>query len=156
MGTQFQGLIASRSWGPEAVQAESARNLEAQHVVSKAPLQLPRGFQRPPRPGAYRRVWPWQPKTDPDRHRPLCPQLSHSGRPLLCCGFGAWSLQVPNRKPNPTLIWDPPPKPKSAWIPNPEFEPPSAWALTAALKGDHETGVASALATSLDRTLTLA
>ena len=31
-----------------------------------------------------------------------------------------------------------------------------AWALTSALAGDHETGVASALATSLDRTLTLA
>ena len=31
-----------------------------------------------------------------------------------------------------------------------------AWALTSALEGDHETGVASALATSLDRNLTLA
>ena len=31
-----------------------------------------------------------------------------------------------------------------------------AWALTSALEGDHETGVASALATSLDQTLTLA
>ena len=30
-----------------------------------------------------------------------------------------------------------------------------AWALTSALKGDHETGVASAMAMSLDRTLTL-
>ena len=30
------------------------------------------------------------------------------------------------------------------------------WALTSALEGDHETGVASALATSLARTLTLA
>ena len=31
-----------------------------------------------------------------------------------------------------------------------------AWALTSTLEGDHETGVASALATSLARTLTLA
>ena len=31
-----------------------------------------------------------------------------------------------------------------------------AWALTSALEGDHDTGVSSALATSLDRTLTLA
>ena len=31
-----------------------------------------------------------------------------------------------------------------------------AWALTSSLEGDQETGVASALATSLDRTLTLA
>ena len=30
------------------------------------------------------------------------------------------------------------------------------WALTSALEGDHETRVASALATSLDQTLTLA
>ena len=29
------------------------------------------------------------------------------------------------------------------------------WALTLALKGDHETGVASAMAMSLDRTLSL-
>ena len=33
---------------------------------------------------------------------------------------------------------------------------PVAWALTSALKGDHETGDASALVTSLDRILTLA
>ena len=31
-----------------------------------------------------------------------------------------------------------------------------AWALTSALEGDHETGVDSVLATSLDQTLTLA
>ena len=31
-----------------------------------------------------------------------------------------------------------------------------AWALTSALEGDHETGVGSAQASSLDRTLTLA
>ena len=28
MGTQFQGLTASRAWGPEAVQADSTRNLD--------------------------------------------------------------------------------------------------------------------------------
>ena len=42
MGTQFQGLTASRAWGPEALQADSARNLEAQHVVSQAGTQLPK------------------------------------------------------------------------------------------------------------------
>ena len=41
MGTQFQRLTASRAWGPEAVQADSARHLEAHHVVSQARLQLP-------------------------------------------------------------------------------------------------------------------
>ena len=42
MGTQIQGLTASLAWGPVAVQADSARNLEAQHVVSQAGPQLPK------------------------------------------------------------------------------------------------------------------
>ena len=61
-----------------------------------------------------------------------------------------------NPKTNPTQNWDPPPKPKPASIPNPAIEPLLACTLTSALEGDQETGVASALATSLDRTLTLA
>ena len=40
MGTQFQRLTTPRAWDPEAVQADSARNLEAHHVVSQARLQL--------------------------------------------------------------------------------------------------------------------
>ena len=40
----------------------------------------------------HRIMWTWQPKTDPNRHIPFCPQLSPSGRPLPCCGFGAWNL----------------------------------------------------------------
>ena len=154
MGTQFQRLTASRAWGPEAVQADSARHLEAHHVVSQARLQLPRGLRRPPRPREEQHVWPWQPKRDPDRHRPLCPQLSPSGRPLPCCGFGAWSLLVPN--PNHTPDTDPTPKPMPASKPNPAFEPPSGMALTSALEGYHKTRVVSALATSPDRTLNLA
>ena len=39
MGTQFQGLTASRAWGPEAVQADSSRNVEAHPVISQAHLQ---------------------------------------------------------------------------------------------------------------------
>ena len=97
MGTQFQRLTTSRAWGPEAVQADSARNLEAHLVVSLARLQLPRGFQRPPRPREEQHVWPWQPKRDPDRHRPLCPQLSPPGRPLPSCG------SVPGTSRNLTL-----------------------------------------------------
>ena len=41
MGTQFQRLTTQGAWGPEAVQAHLAWNLEAQHVVSQARLQLP-------------------------------------------------------------------------------------------------------------------
>ena len=156
MGTQFQRLTASRAWGPEAVQADSARHLEAHHVVSQALLQLPRGLRRPPRPREEQHVWPWQPNRDPDGHRPLCPQVSPSGIPLPCCKFGAWYFLGPNPNPNPTPNRNPPPKPKPASIPNPAFEPPLAWALTSALEGNHETRVASALATSLDRNLTLA
>ena len=69
---------------------------------------------------------------------------------------GAWNLLGPNPNPNPTPNRDTPPKPKPASIPNPAFERLLAWALTSALEGDHETEVASALATSLARTLTLA
>ena len=101
-------------------------------------------------------MWPWQPKRDPDRHRPLCPQLSPSGRPLPCCGFGAWNLLGPNPNRNPTLNREPPRNlslPRSLIL---HLSRRLACALTSALKGDHETGVASALATSLDRTLNLA
>ena len=113
-----------------------------------------RGFRRPPPGGANRSVWAWQPKTDPERHSPLCPHLSPSGRPLPCCGFGAWSLLVPN--PNHTPDMDPTPKPMPASKPNPAFEPPSGMALTTALEGYQKTRVFSALATSPDRTLNLA
>ena len=156
MGTQFQRLTASRAWGPEAVQADSARNLEAHHVISQARLQLPRGFRRPPRPRKEQHVWPWQPKRDPDRHRPLCPQLSPSGRPLPCCGFApgtSWDLTL-------TLTL-----PRTGTLPRKLSLPRSlilhlccllTWAVISALEEDHQTGVASALGTSLDRTLTLA
>ena len=156
MGTQFQRLTASRAWGPEAVQADSARHLEAHHVVSQARLQLPRGLRRPPRPREEQHVWPWQPKRDPDRHRPLCPQLSPSGRPLPCCGFGAWSLlgpnPTPNRTPNGTIH-------RNLSLSRTltlQLSRLLAWALISALEGDHETKVTSALATSLVGTLTLA
>ena len=47
-----------RAWGPEAVQADSPRHLEAHHVISQARLQLPRGLRRPPRPREEHHVWP--------------------------------------------------------------------------------------------------
>ena len=39
MGPQFERLTTPRAWGPEAVQADSAWNLEAHHVVSEAWVQ---------------------------------------------------------------------------------------------------------------------
>ena len=156
MGTQLKRLTAPRAWDPEAVQTDSARNLEAHHVVSHARLQLPRGFQRPPRPREEQPVWPWRAKRDPDRHRPLCPQLSPWGRPLPYCGFGAWRQQVPNPNLNTTVIRDPRPKPSLPRYLILHLSCRLAWALTSALEGDQGTGVTSALATSPDRTLTLA
>ena len=41
MGIQFQPLNKPRVWGPEAMQAHMAWNVEAQHVISQARLQLP-------------------------------------------------------------------------------------------------------------------
>ena len=104
-------------------------------------------------------MWPWQPKTDPNRHPPLRPPLSPSGRLLPCCAFGAWSLLGPNPNPNTTPNRDPPGKPRTLTLPRTLTQHLSllvAWVLTSALEGDHETRVASALATSLSRTLTLA
>ena len=156
MGTQFQRLTASRAWGPETVQTDSARHLEAHHVVSQARLQLPRGLRRPPRPREKQHVWPRQPKRDPDLHRPLCPQLSPSGRPLPCCGFGAWNLLAPNPNSNQTPNREPAPKPKPASIPKPAFEPPSGMGPQFSPEGGHVPGVAMDLAMCLYRNLPLA
>ena len=42
MVTQFQRLKTRRAWGPEAVHADLAWNLESHHVVFDARLQLPK------------------------------------------------------------------------------------------------------------------
>ena len=50
--TQFQRVTPPRAWGPEAVQAHSAWNLEAHSMCFPRPgCSCPRGFRRPPRPG---------------------------------------------------------------------------------------------------------
>ena len=43
MGTQFQGLTASRAWGPEAVQADLARNLERERERERERAQAGEG-----------------------------------------------------------------------------------------------------------------
>ena len=40
MGMQHQSLTTPHAWGPEAVQAHTAWNMEAHHVISQARLQL--------------------------------------------------------------------------------------------------------------------
>ena len=138
------------------VKADSARNLEAHDVVSQAWLQLPERILEAPRLGADRRVWPWQPNTDPDQHRPLCPQLGLSRRPRPCCGFGAWSsweLTLTLTLPRSETLHLNLSLPRSLTL---QLRRLLAWALTSSLEGDHKTGVASALATSLFQTLILA
>ena len=144
MGTQFQSLRTLHAWGPEAEQAHSAWNLEAHHVVSRPGHCCPRGFLRPPCPGAFRVVWPCQPKTDPDQHPPLGPQVSPSGRQLP----STWNLLGPIPNPNPKQNPEYNPKPISNPIAPPE--PCFAWTLSSALNRDHESAVTSALVSSLD------
>ena len=147
MGTQSQRLTTPCACGPEGVQAKSAWNLEAHHVVSQARLQLAERIPEAYLTRAHRIIWPWQPKTNSDWHPSLCSQLSPSWRPLLCCGLGAWSLLGPN--PNPTSRENPPLKPKVASNSIPKIYHPVAWTLTSALEGDHEIGGALSLAMSV-------
>ena len=105
------------------VQAHSAWKLEVHQVISQALVQLPRGFLRPPRPEAHRRVCPWQPTTDPEWHPPMCPQLRPSGTPLPCCAFGIWSLLGSNPNPNTAQNREFPLKTKPASKPKCTFEP---------------------------------
>ena len=128
----------------------------SEQVFSQARLQLPWRIPEASSTGAPRRAWPWQPKTDPDRHPPLRPPLSPSGRLLPCCAFGAWSLLGPNPNPIPTRNWEPSPNLRLPRTLTLNLGHRVARALTLALEGDHETRVASALATSLGRALTLA
>ena len=156
MGTQFQRLTTPRAWILRRCRLTRHGTWKLTMSFPRPGCSCPRGFRRTTRPREEQHVWPWQPKRDPDRHRPLCPQLSPSGSPLPCCGFGAWYLLGPNANPNPTPKRDPPPKPKPASIPSPAIDRLLVWALTSALEGEHENGVALALATSLDRNLTVA
>ena len=151
MGTQFQRLTASRAWGPEAVQADSARNLEAHHVVSQARLQLPRGLRRPPRPREEEHVWHGSQRGILTGTVPSA--LNSVLRGDHCPAVGSApgtsrDLTIPLTLPRTGTL------PRNLYLPRSLILHLSrllAWALTSAVEGDHETGVASALATSLDR-----
>ena len=101
MGTQFQRLTTPRAWILRRCRLTRHGTWKLTMSFPRPGCSCPRGFRRTTRPREEQHVWPWQPKRDPDRHRPLCPQLSPSGSPLPCCGFGAWYLLGPNA--NPTL-----------------------------------------------------
>ena len=113
------------------------------------------GFQRTIPRVAQTSLWPWILWSDTDRHTPLCTLFIPSERQLHCCGFSAWSLLGPKTNPNRN------PKHNLQLTPNPicnwtlYLTPTFSRALNTALDGDHETGVASALSTSLDWTLIL-
>ena len=154
MGTQFQRLTASRAWGPEAVQADSARNLEAHHVFSQPGCSsredsgglLDRGRNNMCGPGSQRGIL--------------------TGTVLYALNSALRGDQGPAVGSAPGTSWDLTlTLPRTGTLPRNLSLPRSlilhlsgllAWAVTSALEGDHETGVASALVTSLARTQTLA
>ena len=156
MGTQFQRLTTPRAWILRRCRLTRHGTWKLTMSFPRPGCSCPSGFRRTTRPREEQHVWPWQPKRDPDRHRPLCPQLSPSGSPLPCCGFGpgtSWDLTLTLTLPRSETLHQNLSLPRSLALQLSRF---LAWALTSALEGDHETGVASALATSLARTLTLA
>ena len=96
-GSNSTHLKTPRAWGPEAVQAHVAWNLELTMSFPRPRCSCLRGFRRLLDQDRSTCV-AWHPKTHPDQHLPLCLQLSPSGRPLFCCGFRAWNLL--GRTPN--------------------------------------------------------
>ena len=86
----------------------------------------------------------------------LVTSTQHFGETTTLLCVRRLALLEPNPNPNHNPNRDPPPQPKPALNPNLQLSRLLPWALTSALEGDHETRVASALETSLDRTLTLA
>ena len=101
-------------------------------------------------------MWPLQTKPHPDRHRPLCPHLSPWGDhcPVVGSASGAsWELTLTLTLPRTVTLHRNLSLPQTLTL---QLSRLLAWALTSPLEGDHETGVATALAMSLDRTVTLA
>ena len=116
----------------------------------------PRGFQRPPRPGADRHVLPWQPKRILTGTVPctLNSALLGDHCPAVGSAPGAsWDLTLNLTLPLNGTFSQNLSLPRSLTL---QLSRLLAWALISALEGDHETGVASALTTSPDRTLILA
>ena len=101
-------------------------------------------------------VWPWNSKTNPDRHPPLCTPLSSSGKQLLSCGVSAWSLlgHILTLTVILTLTLN---LHLTLYITLTLQQAHScACAVTSVLHGIHDTSVESALSRSLVRTLTVA
>ena len=156
MGTQFQSLTRARTCVRELVQQYSAWTVDITISFAKCDCSCTTGFLRPIPRVAQTSPCPCILRTDTDRYAPLCTPRSPSGRQLHCCGFSTWSFIGP--KPNPNHN----PKHNTQLTPNPisnwtlYFTPNFAKALNTALEGDHGNGVAWALSTSLDWTVTLA
>ena len=123
----------------------------------KSDCSCTRGLRRLARRRAITFVWPCTPNTNLLGHPPWWTRLRPLGRQLLCCGALACSLVGANPKPNP--IHNPKGTPNPHSNPHPTLDPnpsPLPWTLKSALEGDYEPGVASALATSLDESPSLA
>ena len=96
-------------------------------------------FLRPNRPVAHRVVWPWNPKTSPDRHPPLCPQLSPSGRQVHCYVFSALNLLGTKSDPISNPHQKPQLKPNLTRTQSLQLLRIVILALTSDLEGDDET-----------------
>ena len=147
-----KGLSSKLSAGVQVGEGLS----EGQQVVCKPCCSCPRGFLWPALPWNHRLLWRLQPKSDPDRHPPLCPPLSPSRRHCPAVGSApgtSWDLTLTLNPPRTGTRHRNLSLPRTLTL---HLSRLHTWALTSAHEGDHETGVASALATSLARTLTLA
>ena len=150
----MQRLTTPGAWSPEAVEADSAWNLEANHVISQSRLHCPIG------PGGLLDQGP--------NH--VCGLGSQRGNltgtvpcalnsalrgdhcPAVGSVSGAsWDLTL--TLPRTGTLHQNLSLPRTLTL---HLSRLCVWALTSSVEEDHETGVASALATSLDQTLTLA
>ena len=130
--------------------------MEAQHVVSQAGLQLTERIRRCPRPGSHRLVWPWQPTLiltvtipcafNSDLRGDHCPAVDSALGESWDVTFTLTLPLIGKLDRNISL-------PRTITL---HLSILVSCALTSALEGDHETRVASALATSLEQSVTVA
>lgn len=156
MGTPFLGRRMTGTWGPKGGQDSSAWDVYRPHAKGEDGMQLHKGFLRPNPSRAQGGAGPWRPDTQSERHPRICPQLRPQGRPRHRLGLepGAsrrWALTLALWVEGTLTLALSPSLPLSL-----HKTLPGAWVLTSALQGDKGSTVASSLATSPARVLTLA
>ena len=126
-----KGLSSKLSAGVQVGEGLS----EGQQVVCKPCCSCPRGFLWPALPWNHRLLWRLQPKSDPDRHPPLCPPLSPSRRHCPAVGSApgtSWDLTLTLNPPRTGTRHRNLSLPRTLTL---HLSRLVAWALTAALEG---------------------